>query len=321
MNARHLRYGLCLVLALASSILMCAQGGLQGGAATLADYVFTTPGGWALQQYPDGIVLSSPPSNINERCLIQVWPMRPAGANLYNDANGAFTDIFRTYELRNQTSRGSALPPLVIRGLSGQGWEYLIVKRGIRHPGFAPNGQPWETLVGFVFVAKLNSRVAVISGMSKDSLVSNCFGELGTNVWPRFFYSLRFRNWTSTAPAQAISKKVVGVWTAATATAADQFAFAANGRYGGAAAAQQYNRISSAEVLRTTQAFFGNGAYTIRENTITLTPDDRRNQPETGFLRVEEESKDEGRSWVESLYLLRISAVDGKEYELRYNKD
>jgi len=280
MTARFLRYGLRVICFGLASALLFAQSGIQGNAGpagSLGEYVFAVPPGWGAQQYPDGIVLSSPPSNINERCLIQVWPMRPAGANLYHDANGAFTDIFRTYELRNQTSRGSALPPLVIRGLSGQGWEYLIVKRGIRHPGFAPNGQPWETLVGFVFVAKLNSRVAVISGMSKDSLVSNCFGELGTNVWPRFFYSLKFRNWTSTAPAQAISKKVVGVWTAATATAADQFAFAANGRYGGAAAAQQYNRISSTEVLRTTQAFFGNGAYTIRENTITLTPDDRRN--------------------------------------------
>jgi hypothetical protein len=321
MSARHLRYGLCLILALAGPVLMRTQAALQAGAATLADYVFTTPGGWAVQPYPDGIVLSAPAYNINERCLIQLWPMRPAGANLYNDANGAFMEIFRTYELRNQTSRGSALPPIVIRGLSGQGWEYLIVKRGIRHPGLAPNGQPWETLVGFVFVAKLSNRVAVISGMSKDPLVSNCFGELGTNVWPRFFYSLSFRNWARTDQSAAMRKKVAGVWTAATATAADRFAFAANGRYGGAAAAQQYNRISSTEVLRTTQAFFGNGAYAIRENTITLTPDDRKNQHEQGLFRVEEESKDDGRTWVESLYLLRTSAVDGKDYEVRYNKN
>jgi hypothetical protein len=55
--------------------------------------------------------------------------------------------------------------------------------------------------------------------------------------------------------------------------------------------------------------------------TITLTADDRKNQPETGFVRVEEEGKDEGRTWVEALYLLRTSAVDGWEYEVRYNKN
>jgi hypothetical protein len=116
-------------------------------------------------------------------------------------------------------------------------------------------------------------------------------------------------------------KKIAGVWTAATGTSADQFTFAANGRYGGAAAAQQYNRISSTEVLQTTQAFFGNGAYTLKGNAITLTPDDRRTHPETGFIRVEEESGDDGRSWVETLHLLRTSAVDGKEYEVLYQKE
>jgi len=113
-------------------------------------------------------------------------------------------------------------------------------------------------------------------------------------------------------------KRIAGVWTAATATAADQFTFAANGRYGGAAAAQQYNRVNNSQVLETTQAYFGNGAYALRGNTFTLTPDHQR--PETGFFRVEEESQDEGRTWKEFLYLLRVSAVDGKDYELRYSK-
>ena len=320
MNARYLRYGLCFLLIVGNSFLLSAQGGMQAPAATLANYQFTVPPGWATQQYPDGIVLSAPPSNINERCLIQVWPMRPASANLYADANSAFIDIFKTYELRNQTSRGGAMPPVVIHGLSGQGWEYLIVKRGIRHPGMAPNRQPWETLLGFVLVAKLNDRVAVISGMSKDSLVSNCFGELGTNVWPRFFYSLSFRNWSPVDATGAMRKQLAGTWTIATATVADQFTFAGNGRYATAAAAQRYAAVSSTELVSITDAYFGNGAYTLRGNAIRLVQDDRKNQPEDGLFRVEQESKDEGRSWAEVMYLLRISNIDGKDYEVRYNK-
>src|SRR6202011_347968 len=120
-----------------------------------------------------GIVLTSPASATGERCLISLWPMRQSSGNLQRDANVAFQDIFKTYELRAQTSRGSALPPSVIRGTSGQGWDYLIVKHGIRKPGMGPGG-PWETLLGFVFVARLDNRLAVISGMSKDPLVSAC---------------------------------------------------------------------------------------------------------------------------------------------------
>jgi len=72
--------------------------------------------------------------------------------------------------------------------------------------------------------------------------------------------------------------------------------------------------------LRTTQAFFGNGACTLKGNANTLTADDRTSRPETGFIRVEEERKDDGRSWVETLYLMRTSAIDGKDYEVRYQK-
>jgi hypothetical protein len=171
----------------------------------------------------------------------------------------------------------------------------------------------------FVFVAKLNNRLAVISGVSRDTLVSTCMGELAGNVWPRFFYSLSFKSWSPVDDTGAMRKRIAGVWTTATATVADQFVFAANRRYA-SAAAQQYAGISNTELLTTTQAYSGNGAYTLRGNTITLTADDRKDQPESGLIRVEEESKDDGRTWVESLYLLRTSVVDGKDYEVRYSK-
>jgi len=313
------RPGFILFIVLAIPILSRAQlPGPPPNAASLGEYVFNVPSGWTPQQYPDGIVLSAPPSNINERCLLQIWPMRPASGNLLGDANSSFAQIFSTYQLQHQTSRGSSLPPVMIHGLSGQGWEYLIVKRGIRHPGLAPNGQPWETFVGFVFVAKLNNRVAVISGLSRDSLVSNCFGELGRDVWPGFFYSLSFRNWQAVDQTQTMRKLLAGEWIAATATAGDKITFAGNGRFANAAAAQQYH-LTATELITTTQAYFGNGTYTLRGNAITLTQDDKR--VDHGFFRVEQESKDEGRTWSDVLYLLRTSSVDGKEYELRFQRN
>ena len=91
------------------------------------------------------------------------------------------------------------------------------------------------------------------------------------------------------------------MWTISTASVADQFVFTGNGRC-------------------ATQAFFSDGAYRLSCDAITLTPDDRNSRAETGFIRVEEESRDEGATWVEALYLLRVSAVEGKDYEVRHQK-
>ena len=270
---------------------------------TVNEYVYALPPAWTATPYPDGLVLMSPPSATNERCVFTVWPMRPSGTNLLRDASSAFQEIYRQYEPRNLTVRGTPMPSTVARGMSGQGWEYVLVKRGV-----APPGSP-ESRLAFVLAIKLRDRLAVISGVSRDPLVSTCMGELAGNVWPRFFYSLSFRGWTPTDQSDAMRQKMAGTWTAATGTAATQFVFAVDGRYSDAAATRR---------PRTTQAYFGSGAYTLRGNAISLTPDGER--PETGFVRVEDESTDEGRTWTPVLYLLRVSAVDGRDYEVRYLK-
>lgn len=285
-------------------------------ASTLDDYIATPPPGWSGTRYPDGIVLTSPRSNTGEQCLLSLWPMRAATDDLPAAAYQLFREIFSTYEFRSQTSRGTDLPSSLIRGTSGQGWDYVVVKNGIRKPS---NGYTtYETLLGFVLVARLNDRIAVISGMSKDPLVSTCMGELGPNAWPRFFYSLGFRNWPARDHSAASRSLLAGTWISATASAGDHITFAANGRYGNTAASQTYNRVSNSEVLATTQAYSGNGAFALSGNTVRMQPDNPRQATEDALFRVEEESHDGGRSWARYLYLLRVSSVDGKDYELRY---
>jgi hypothetical protein len=285
------------------------------GLATLDEYVFTAPAGWAAQKLSDAIMLSSPPSETNEKCLLYLMPMRPASANLLQDANNAFRDVWlRGFVLRNQTPAGFAFPESIIHGYSGQGWEYVIIRRGIAQPN-----NPQESRLGFVMVAKLDNRIAVISGLSKDPLVSACMGEnRGTTNWPKFFYSLSFRNWQPGDQTQTMRKLLAGEWIAATATAGDMITFAGNGRFANAAAAQQYH-LTANELITTTQAYFGNGNYTLRGNAITLIQDD--NRTDHGFFRVEQESKDEGRTWADVLYLMRTSSVDGAEYELRFKRN
>ncbi|HEX3584816.1 MAG TPA: hypothetical protein VH024_02420, partial [Candidatus Angelobacter sp.] len=272
------------------------------GMATLNEYVFTVPPTWTGTKYTDGLVLMSPTSVTNERCVVTISPMRPStGGNLLAEADNVFRDVYKQYDLRNMTNRGTQMPNSIVHGVSGQGWEYVMIRRGV-----APHDSP-ESRLGFVFVAKLESRLAVISGVSKDPLVSTCMGELAHNFWPRFFYSLSFKNWSAPDQTANMRKRLAGVWTSATGTAADQITIAGNGRFANAAARQQYDLISSNEALVTTTAAFGNGAYTLQGNAITMIQDDRQNQPDRGFIRMEEESKDEGRTWAPILYLLRVS--------------
>lgn len=282
--------------------------------AMLDDYVYTVPAGWSTQRFPDGIVLSSPFSSTQEKCFINMLAMRPAGPDLLQDANNAFRDVWlHNYVLRNQTPAGFAFPESTIHGLSGQGWEYVIMRRGIA----PPNSR--ESRLGFVMVARLNNRLAVISGLSKDPLVSACMGEnLASTVWPKFFYSLSFKSWQAGDQTPAMRKALAGEWIAATATAGDMITFAGNGRFANAAAAQQYH-LTANELITTTQAYFGNGNYTLRGNAITLAQDDKRII--NGFYRIEQESKDEGRTWADVFYLMRTSTVDGQEYEVRFKRN
>jgi len=284
------------------------------GLSSLDDYIYTPPAGWAAQRLSDAIMLSSPLSATNEKCLIYLLPMRPASANLLQDANNAFRDVWlNNFVLRNQTPAGFAFPEAIIHGASGQGWEYVIIRRGI-----APRNSQ-ESRLGFVMVAKLENRVAVISGVSKDPLVSACMGEnQATTVWPKFFYSLGFKSWLLRDQTPTMRKLLAGEWIAATATAGDLITFAGNGRFANTAAAQQYH-LGINELITTTQAYFGNGNYTLRGNAITLKQDDGKTTP--GFFRIEQESKDDGRTWADAFYLMRTSSVDGQDYELRFKRN
>src|SRR5207249_2038368 len=95
----------CLVLAAATFLIaqstplrsapLAAATQANPALVTLGEYVYAVPPGWTAQQYPDGIVLMSPASATNERCLITVWPMRPAGANLLADAYAVFQDVYK----------------------------------------------------------------------------------------------------------------------------------------------------------------------------------------------------------------------------------
>ena len=273
------------------------RGGQGERTATLDDYVYTIPQGWTRTVYPDGIVYGSQLFSNGERCQISVFPPRPGTGNLPADARNAYAQIFQIDPLQN-----NAYPyptATFTRGTSAEGWNYFIIRKSIR-------GQAGDygTLLGTRLMAvQLGNQIAVITSTGKDPLVSMCFGEMVHDEWPQFFFSIRFKSWTPAPQEGELPRRIAGTWTTATASVADRYSFAPNGRYASAAAAMTRTRISQSEILQMTNAYFGDGAYAIRGNTIALTADGHRGNPKHGWIRLEQDSKD-GATWTDRLCLL-----------------
>jgi hypothetical protein len=277
---------------------------------SLADYVYQLPEAWTRTVYPDGIVYASPVFATGERCHLTVFLERRASGDLLTDARRAYAGIFQMDPFQN-----NAYPfptATVMRGTSAAGWNYLVIQKSI-------HGQvgDYGSLLGTrLFAAQLGDRVAIVTSTGKDPLVSQCFGDLVRDEWPRVFHSLAFKSWKPVPQDAQVPKRLAGTWTTATASVADRYTFAANGRFASAAAAMTITRISPTELLQTTNAYFGDGSYRISGNTITLTTDRDRGHPQRGFFRLEASSQD-GNVWTDRLCLL----LEGIGGEVCYKKE
>jgi hypothetical protein len=101
----------------------------------------------------------------------------------------------------------------------------------------------------------------------------------------------------------------------ATGSVGLRYAFAANGRYAGAAARQYTSRISATELLQTTDAYFGDGSYSFDGNTLVMAGDDRQRTAQ--LFRLHQESRDNGRTWSDGMCLLD----PGASGEVCYRKE
>jgi hypothetical protein len=283
----------------------------SGGVSVPGNYSYVIPQGWTGTSYPDGgIVYGSQMYNNGERCQISVFPLRPTSGNLVADARTIYAQIFQTDPFQNNEYPYPAAS--FIRGIAAEGWSYFIIQKSIHG-----RSGDYGTLLGTRLMAvQLGNQVATITSTGKDPEVSMCFGELVHDDWPEFFYTIHFKSWTPQPQDREVPRHLAGAWTIATATVADRYVFAANGRFASAAAAMTTTRISETELLQTTNAYFGNGAYSINGSTITLTTDNDRGNPRRGHFRVDQVSKDGGATWADRLCLL-LEGISGEVCYMR----
>jgi hypothetical protein len=193
---------------------------------------------------------------------------------------------------------------VLVRGVAPQGWEYAVLRRGILWPA-----NPDAQLGGFIMVAKLGDRAAMVSFLSKDPKLSACYKygySFQPEVWSRFFAHLNFRNWTPTSGA-GFAQRIQGAWesfgTSTGGGAALQYAFTPAGRYAFFGVGQRYMALSRFEAAVWTSTTFGDGSYTIRGNELTLRPD--HGDPDVYFIRLEQVSEDGGRTWTEKFFMMQ----------------
>lgn len=262
---------------------------------SFAEYIFQPPDQWTRQQARGRMVLVSPTYANGERCQISMLPLQAAPSRPLGDfAVASFREIFKADPLTSYPSP----PPKLVSGISPGGWEFFTIRKLVG--GQEGDGKGIGTIL---LAAKVGNQVAMVVGVSKDFIVSNCFGELVRDVWPSFFYSLQFQNARATAEQEAaIRQKLAGSWIMATGSVGGKYTFRADGRYEGTAAARHVNAISNTEVLETTNAFFGDGSYSLNGNTMVLSGDDHTRR--SFFFRVQTVSKDSGRTWADELCML-----------------
>jgi len=281
----------------------------RGGAA-FGDYLYTAPEGWSTTPSGNGLWIASPPSEAGERCTIGLWPMAPASGDLFADAQQAWGRVFQGFAIRPEDPLNRTV---LVRGVAPQGWEYALLRRGIVWPA-----NPDAQLGGFIMVARLGDRVAVVSFLTKDSRLSACYlygYAFHPEVWPRFFANLRFRNWTPPS-ATGLAQRIQGSWesfgTSTGGGAALQYAFTPAARYAFFGVGQRYMALSRFEAAVWTSTTFGDGSYAIRGNELTLRPD--QGDPDVFFIRLEQVSEDGGRTWTEKLFMMqpaRTVTLDG----------
>ena len=278
-----------------------------------SNYQFIAPERWYSQTSKDGIWLSQT-QNLQEGCVITILPPQPSSGNLETDARNIFTLMYPGgWKYRQTGERQYDLA----RGFTSQGLEYCTLEAPMHRQ--RPDGYYYDYEDGAVWIIGLNNKqVAVVTG--RHNRLMACFCNHQYEYWRRFFNSFTVKNQAPAKNTEDISKRIIGDWMTMGGSALTEYIFAANGNYQFIGAYSSTSTRSDAYndyIQIKTSAWKGDGSYTIKGNQITFNKYGK--QPDQVKFRFEKVNHG-GTGWKDRLYMRQISTIDGKEFEVCYEK-
>lgn len=264
----------------------------------VGDYIFTVPPGWKKEESDDEIALRGP----DNASVISILPFMKSSGDLDKDMNDIFWQIFSGWhEDEYRTS-----DHISTKGVAPDGWSYFKDDVAIAKTDGGNNYRAY----GFVFLAQLDGKLAVIAGSypSKNGPLDET-----TNVdWQLLFHSLQFKGYKPVSGSQ-LAKDILGSWITGSYTGMVTYTYAANGHFSSGSAFSTTTQHTEYTVLEKTTSFVGDGTYTLKGNELSCKYS-RTGTTITEKVRVYYQKQ--FGAWQKRLGLLNKSTVDGSLYEV-----
>lgn len=277
-----------------------------------SNYSFAAPPRWQTFKSTQSLMLSQTP-NVQEGCVITILPPIQSSGNLETDARSIFNQMYPGWGYRFTGEKRED----VVKGFTRQGLEYCMIEARMSRQ--RPDGHYYDYEDGSAWVIGTGQQVVVISGRHNRLKACECYQRYEN--WGRFFNSFTVKGQPPSARAnEDPAKRILGDWMALGSTALTEYIFAANGNY-------QFIGVGGSTVTRSdanydyiyikTSSFTGDGSYSINNGQLILKG--RGKAPEPMPFRFDKVNHG-GTGWKDRLYMRKISAGDGKEYEVCYEK-
>lgn len=179
-----------------------------------------------------------------------------------------------------------------MHGISADGWPYVWYRAAFQGD---INGVSQAVNAMAMVLPAGRDRVHVVWGMGS---IARCL--LDDVAFEQLFHGLRPAGWSSDG-GRALLEASLGTWRYTATAGLQQLTFKAEGRY-----ERDVGSSAQVGVTERTSATTTGGRFTLRDGTVTLTPDHRPQSGESYRLRVYDEFSPGG--WKRTMALLDIGA-------------
>ena len=177
------------------------------------------------------------------------------------------------YQLMDDTLNDADILSFRTQGRSAGGWEYVELRAQLLRSGSSGDER------GHIMLVRAGSQVFPIFGYSPTSvgctqlMSDNGAGFVGELRWRELEFSLDFPS--ATKDDAALASAIIGHWSYFQGVSAQEYVFAANGRYQHWGGLGQVHDVSPTEYEIVTSVFAGDGSYHVKGNVVALFPDGR----------------------------------------------